>query len=98
MRGATPTHIFKFPFAANTINKLRITYKQNGATILEKKETDCTLEENNVKLTLTQEETMLFAERVNVECQIKIKTADGKVLPAKVKTIPVDRLFNEEVL
>ena len=98
IRGTTPTHIFKLPFATSIISKLRVTYAQDGEIILEKTESDCTLDGDNISLKLTQEESFKFKARVNVEIQLKVKAADGEITATTVKTIPVERALSEEVL
>lgn len=98
IRGTTPTHIFNLPFAASTITKLRVTYMQGGVKVLEKTEADCTFDGNALKIKLTQEESLKFKERDNVELQLKAKDANGDILSHTVKSLPVDRVLNEEVL
>lgn len=98
IRGTTPTHIFTLPFEVSEIAALSVTYKQNGEVVFKKKMADCTLEGNNVTVELTQEETLQFAERNNVEIQLKAKNAAGKVIAHSVKTIPVERILDDEVI
>lgn len=98
IRGTTPTHIFNLPFVASTITKLRVTYKQKGEKVLEKTETDCTIAEDTVKIKLTQEESLKFVARENVEVQLRAKYENGEVLSHTVKELPVERVLNEEVL
>ena len=98
IRGTTPTHTFNLPIAANTITKLRVTYVQNGEKVLEKTETDCELSGNAVKIKLTQEESLLFKARDNVEVQLKAKDTSGEVISHTVKSLPVERVLSEEVL
>lgn len=59
-RGTTPTHIFTLPFNVEQLKKVEITYEQLGQIILQKTETDCTLEGKIIRLELTQEESRLF--------------------------------------
>ena len=42
IRGTTPEHIIKPPVAASLIKSVRFTYEQDGSTIVEKTEADCT--------------------------------------------------------
>lgn len=98
IRGTTPTHIFNLPFAASTISKLRLTYAQNGDTVLEKTETDCTFDGNTVSVKLSQEESLLFEEQYKVELQLKALTTDGETMATAIKAISVGRILNEEVL
>lgn len=98
IRGTTPTHIFNLPFAASTISALSVTYKQDGETLLKKQKADCTLDGNAVIVKLTQEESLKFTARDSVEVQLKVKDASGDVIAHTVKSIPVKRILDEEVL
>ena len=98
IRGTTPVHVFNLPFEANLIQEVRVTYAQSGEKVLEKTEADCTLEDKCIMVELTQQETLKFKARVNVEIQIKLLTTAGEVMASKIQTVSVDRCLNEEVL
>ena len=59
LRKTTPTHTFKLPFAANLIESLEITYSQFNydKIIVQKYKDDVTLENDEVVVKLTSEET-----------------------------------------
>lgn len=98
IRGTTPTHIFRLQIETATIKEVRITYAQYSKVILEKTEKDVTLEDKSIRLKLTQEETLLFRDKVSVQLQLKILTTDNSVLACPVKDLPVEEILNEEVL
>lgn len=98
IRGTTPTHTFKIPFDTSLIAELRITYKQPTGVELTKCETDCTLSENSIAVKLTQEETLQFNHKYNVEIQVRILTQGGDVVASKVLTTTVEKCLNDEVL
>ena len=52
--GTTPTHTFKLPFNTKVIKELKITYAQDGQIKLEKRYKDCTLNEDEISIRLTQ--------------------------------------------
>ena len=98
IRGTTPTHIFNLPIQAKTIKTLRITYVQNDAIVLEKTEKDVKMSTNNIRLKLSQEDTLKFNASGHVHLQLKMLTYDGAVLANQPKVIPIDEIYNEEVL
>lgn len=98
MQGTTPTHEFILPFDAATVREVRVTYKQNGATVLEKTETDCTKDGNSIKVVLTQEETFKFDPKYNVEIQLRVLTADGVAMTSQPEKVRCSEAFNTEVL
>ena len=98
IRGTTPTHFFTLPFDAGEIDKLRVTYAQNGLTVLDLTEDDVTADGQEIRYQLTQEDTLKFKNNVLVEIQIKLKTLDGNVLASNVIVISVSKILNEDVL
>ena len=98
IRGTTPTHLFKLPFDTGTVKDLRITYAQNGESVVQKTANDCTMNGNDISVTLTQSDTLRFSGDARIEMQIKVLQTDGKVYSTKVKYLSVDRTLNEEVL
>jgi hypothetical protein len=97
-RGTTPTHTFSLPFSVETISALRITYAQNGEIVMNKTEGDVTAEGQEISVTLTQEETLKFSDKSNVEIQLKILSTSGDVLASPVYTVHPLRIIDEEVL
>ena len=100
-RATTPTHIFALPFNVGQIKEVRITYQQNGETVLQKTEADCTMAGNDIKVTLTQQETLLFSvdssnDRVSI--QLRVLTTTGQVLASEIEKVFVKACLDEEVL
>lgn len=99
IRGTTPTHIFKLSIDTSTLKEIRLTYKQYGEVVLEKTEKDVQLEDNMIRFTFNQEESMLFrAGMVKVEVQLKVLTTSDTVLASPIKYISVEEILNTEVL
>ena len=98
IRGTTPTHTFTFSVDLSDVKDFVITYVQNGAIVLEKKKSDCTISDNKIVVTLTQEETLAFDHGTMVELQAKVLTTGGTVVASQIFTTNVDRILNEEVL
>lgn len=96
--GTTPKHTFAFPFETDIIQDLKITYSQNKKIVLEKYLADCEVDKNSVSYKLTQEETFLFTENVNVECQARALTTAGDVLASNIRIVTAERCLDREVL
>lgn len=97
-RATTPTHIFSLPFETSLLNKILITYKQDDAIILEKTEADCTLDGNDIKIKLTQEETLLFDADKRVMIQLRVLTTDGTAMASEIKRKWAKSCLNEGIL
>lgn len=97
-RGTTPTHIFSIPFDASEVKEAMIIYAQNDVEVFRKETDDCVLDGRDIKVTLTQEDTLLLSSKYNVQIQLRILTDDGKALASSVKIVGVDQCLNDEVL
>lgn len=98
IRGSTPTHTFTLPIDAAQIDKLRITYAQNGKVLVTKTDADATMEGSVVQVKLTQEDTLAFKCNRDVEVQVEVLTPAGDKLPSNIIRVPVGRCLNDEVL
>ena len=97
IRGTTPTHIFNIPFEASTLYSARVVYKQ-GMVEIRKEAEDITLSGNQIKVTLTQEDTLKFDHHLPVKIQLRVKTNTGKALSTKPRMVSVDECLDGEVL
>lgn len=99
-RATTPMHIWTVPFNTGDIEKIRITYKQDGKDVLKKTEADCDNTINEIRVLLTQEETLLFkADQYDqASAHLKVKTKDGKVWEAEEEGFWVKETSDSEVL
>lgn len=98
IRGTTPTHTFDLPFDTSIIKTLRILYAQEGKTVLEKTEADCSMAGNTITLTLSQRDTLALSAGTFAECQIRVLTKDGAALASVPMGVPVGKVLSEEVL
>jgi archaellum component FlaF (FlaF/FlaG flagellin family) len=95
-RVTTPTHTFNLPFETSLIDKLILTYKQNGKTIIEKTEADVEMDGTKVSVTFTQQETALFKADI-AKVQMRVKSGE-KVMASNILTVNVNEVLNKEVL
>ena len=107
IRGTTPTHTFTFNrLDPSTFKVLNIYYAQQGVEILQKNKEDCnfTTKETEegimylVSVTLTQEETIKFNSKYDVEVQLRVLTADERALATQKYKLSVWDVINDEVL
>ena len=106
--GATPTHHYTFPAAYYELEKICITYAQDGQIVLEKTKDDLEFLDsytiNNVNyypsiLKLSQEDTYKFDGRKRKYCmQVKAKTYSGEVIESPIRYYNVEGALNKEVL
>lgn len=87
-RGTTPTLIFKFKFDIESllIDKLYITFTQNGTIVLEKGLDDIVIDKKKVFVTLSQEETLLFSANDIISIQARLKIEDKAYASTVIKT------------
>ena len=98
IKGTTPTHTFTLPFETAMIKSIQITYAQNDAVKLTKGNADCTFEGNTVSVRLTQEDTLLFAEKACVEVQVRVLTIGGDALASNIMRVRCHECLSEDVL
>lgn len=97
-QGSTPTHTFSTPYKKEEIQKIIITYFQNGRIICEKKDDDISVSDFSISTNLAQEDTLLFDEKGDVKMQIKVKLKSGDVIPSNNMYAKVNEVLNKEVL
>ena len=97
-RGTTPEQIFTLPFEKELVADLRITYVQANKKIMTKNMADVQIDGNDIKFTLSQEETFQFKEGESISVQLKIKTTDKLVFNSDIIYIRVDPALDDEVI
>lgn len=97
IQGTTPKHTFNIDFKTELIDKLRISYEQNGKIILSKEREDCYFGETVISTFLTQEETLKFDAPGNVRIQIHALVGDNSLV-SKPVSVPVYILLDKVVL
>lgn len=80
IRGTTPLHSFELPYPIEIIDDIRVIYGQGKQLLFTKTKSDCVIENNEIQILLSQEETLMFTSFQNVFIEIKIKLKNGKVV------------------
>ena len=68
-QGSTPIHTFSTPYKKEEIQKIIITYFQNGRIICEKKDDDISVSDFSLLTKLTQEDTLLLMKKETLKCK-----------------------------
>ena len=97
-RGTTPTLRFALPFDTNLVQKAYITFYQQDRKQIEKQLSDCQIVNNQLVVTLTQEETLRFVTNVPLLMQARVVLSDGRVLASKVVRTVVHDILKEGVI
>ena len=97
-RGTTPTHEFRLPFNVSQVKEAMVIYAQNDIEVFRKETDDCSMEGETISVTLTQEETLMFNHKQNVQVQLRILTTENVALASTVSVISVQKCLNNEVL
>ena len=97
-RGCTCKNIFSFPYLAEEVELLYITYQQRFKTVVEKTLAECTIEDNKLVVMLSQEDTLQFDSAVPIAIQIRVKLVNGAVTKSKVIETYTDLLLKNEVI
>jgi len=98
-RGTNPVLTFTLPEAI-TISALYITFQQGGQTVLEKDLTSVTYDQESgtITLPLTQEETLLFSERVPVWVQLRLRDNLDNAVASEPMRVDVGEIFKDGVI
>lgn len=102
-RVTTPTHVFSLPIDTSECAEIQVTYKQ-GSVILLKHYQDgtlpsgMTLDGNNVRVRLTQEETKQFDSKQAAVAQVRVLTTANDALASSKFSITIKDVLNEDIL
>lgn len=98
IRGSTVTHIFNIPLEASDIKDLKVTYAQGNHIVFYKKKNDCTVADNTIAVTLTQEDTFKLDSSRHVKIQVRVLTDKNIAMSSKIITRTVEACLDNEVL
>lgn len=95
VRGTTPTLKFGIPFNRDAVEALYVTFDQAGSNVMEKKFDDVVLNDKEIILRLSQEDTLKLKEDVMVEIQVRVKTTDGGAFASNIIRTSVGRILKD---
>lgn len=98
-RGTTPTHQFRLPFEIDRVECLSITYgyRKNNEVVIKKTLEDCTVIDEYVILTLSQEDTLAFKNNSIIQVQMKVLSNSGTVVASSPYYLKVESVLDEEI-
>lgn len=96
-RGTTPTLTFGVDIPTANISVLNVALSQNGNVVIEKVLGDCDVTDNEIAVTLTEDETLKLKDGY-VQMQIRVYMADGKKLASNIMSTTVDKILKDGVL
>lgn len=96
-RGTTPTITFTTPFNANMITAGFITFTLRGKIIFDVNIRDdaVTVEDEAIKLKLTQEQTLMFDEHDANKVQIRLLLTTDDAVASNEVEIPIGGILRE---
>lgn len=102
-QGTTPLCGCTVPCTETDVDKLIISFRQNGMVIFDKTENDVMWDGNSITFRMSQAETLLFVQgdktgRNAGEVQVKLKLMDGTVIASQIVKFDVEETINREVL
>ena len=100
-QGSTPSLYFNTnaPLQNVGIKAIYLTLRQCGVIVLEKTGPFVQIVDNDtVKIKLTQEETMLLSSKFEIEPQLRIKYNDGSVVVSDKVPFMIEEVIKKEVI
>ncbi len=88
-RGSTPTFCFTLPKEAESFSDIRITFVQNGTSILTAEKNELELRGKDALYLMSEENSLKFSDGQNAELQIRLVSSDGTVLLSEIKQFAV---------
>lgn len=96
-RGTTPTHTFNTDLDLTAAEVIYITYQQDCKN-LELTGDRITRDINKVIVTLTQEETLAFAEDQPVYIQIRARFGDGEAVASNIIKVDAREILKDGLI
>lgn len=98
-RGTTPTHIFGTDIDLTDAEVIYITYRQNKRIVLEKTKDDFSLlTPEEIRVELTQQETLSFSSVGKIEIQIRARFPNNKAVACQVISTNANIILKEGVI
>lgn len=78
VRGTTPTFTLTLPFNAEAITILSVAFAQNEKVLINKTLNDVLIAGKQITITLTENETLLFEDKSEIELQLRCGIGDKR--------------------
>ena len=94
-RGTTPELTFTLPFEISTIRTIWVTFSQKGKEVFTADNSKCEMNGNEVKVNLSQRDTLRLTSDAPLEIQVRVLTDIGTALASNVIRTTVNRILKE---
>lgn len=98
IRGTTPLLSFTVPFDPTECKRICITFSQNNREVFTLEKRDCTIEDNTISVTLSQDQTLSLTANSSVQIQIRVTFENGDMdsaLASEIITTTVQRILKD---
>ena len=96
-RGTTPTLTFALPIDANTVTACNIALAQCGKVIISRDLGGVEIDGQQIKMTLTEEETLRLHANVELQIQIRVGVGESR-MASQVFQVSVEKILQEGIL
>lgn len=88
--------MFKLPFGVDTITAAVVSFRQPGGVSIDKTLEDCTLSDNTLSVSLTEEETLSLRAMTPYPLEIQLRVGVGQErMASQIWKIPIERTLKE---
>ena len=94
-RGTTPTLTFHMPIDPALCEAISVALAQGKTLVLEKTKKDCQINGFDIKVHLSQEDTLALSADRRTEIQLRAKTMDGDCLASDIFVVATERLLKD---
>ena len=98
IRGTTPTLSFALPMETELLAEVWITLSPQDRVVLDKKLKDCVCEGRELRVSLSQEETLKLQHGCNTEIQLRVRTRGGEALASRIFAVDTARILKDGVI
>lgn len=98
IRGTTPTHTIAVDIDLRDAEVIYVTYKQGDKLVLELEKANLAIAENEISVTLTQEQTLAFGANRMVSVQIRARFHDGTAVASNIMQTTVSAILKNGVI
>lgn len=96
-KGTTPRPRFNLPFETSTIRNMEVYFNQGDGLVFEKKMADCELSGTSVVVPLSQADTLMLDDKLNLYIQFRFVFDDAytDVDTSNIITTSVEKILKE---